>query len=107
MSASADAMKFRDLLDGPYGGFVKYAIFATVATLIWVGFLGEDNLVRWARAGFELRRQNNQIEKYSREIESLDKQINMLSNDRDTLEEFARENFHFAAPGDDVYLLDK
>ena len=34
----------------------------------------------------------------------MDRQIQMLSNDRDTLEEFARENFHFAAPGDDVYI---
>ena len=104
---SADVMKFRDILEGPHGGFVKYAIFATAVMLVWVGFFGEDNLVRWAKAGFELRRQNRQIERYSREIDAMDKQIKMLSNDRDTLEEFARENFHFAAPGDDVYLLDR
>jgi cell division protein FtsB len=100
-------MKFRNLWDGPHGGFVKYAAAATAAVLLWIGFFGEDNLVRWARAGIELRRQRNQIENYSREIESMDKQIRMLSNDRDTLEEFARENFHFAAPGDDVYLMKK
>ena len=37
----------------------------------------------------------------------MDKQIRMLSTDRDTLEEFARERFRFAAPDDDVYILDK
>ena len=34
----------------------------------------------------------------------MDEQIRTLSTDRDTLEEYARENFHFAAPGDDVYV---
>lgn len=86
---------------------MRYAVFATGAMLLWIGFFGNDNLVRWVRAGIELRRQNNQIERYTREIEAMDNQIRMLSYDRDTLEEFARENFHFAAPGDDVYLLDK
>ena len=31
----------------------------------------------------------------------------MLRSDRDTLEKFARENFHFSEPGDDVYILDE
>ena len=39
-----------------------------------------------------------------KEIDAMDSQIRMLSNDRDSLEEFARENFSFAAPGDDVYI---
>lgn len=32
--------------------------------------------------------------------------INMLQHNRDTLEEFAREQFYFAAPGDDVYIIE-
>jgi cell division protein FtsB len=34
----------------------------------------------------------------------MDKAIKDLSCDRDSLEGFAREEFHFAAPGDDVYI---
>ena len=30
----------------------------------------------------------------------------MLRSDRDTLEKFARERFHFAEPGEDVYIVD-
>ena len=36
----------------------------------------------------------------------MDKRVNMLKTDRDTLEKFAREQFHFAAPGDDVYVIE-
>ncbi|MBQ4287126.1 MAG: septum formation initiator family protein, partial [Bacteroidales bacterium] len=37
----------------------------------------------------------------------MDAKVKMLSNDRDSLERYARENFNFAEPGDDVYIVDK
>jgi len=69
--------------------------------------LSKDSLVRWAKAGIEIRQQEKQIEMYQTEIDKMDAQIKMLSNDRDTLESFARENFGFAKPGDDVYVEEK
>ena len=38
--------------------------------------------------------------------EQMEKSVNILKTDRDTLEKFAREQFHFAAPGDDVYVIE-
>ena len=49
--------------------------------------------------------QKAQIQKYRDEIAKMDKQVRMLSNDRDTLEEFARSTFHFSQPDEDVYLI--
>ena len=43
---------------------------------------------------------------YRQENAELDRRINMMKNDRDTLEKFAREQFFFAAPGEDVYILE-
>ena len=97
----------RGILRGPHGGFVKFAAVVFAGFFIYIAFLGDDCLVRWAKAGLEIRRQRNQMEVYRKEIAAMDKQIRMLSTDRDTLEEFSRETFHFAAPGDDVYLLKK
>jgi len=54
----------------------------------------------------EIKRQERQIEQYKKEIEEMDKHVNMLKTDRDTLEKFAREQFNFAAPGDDVYIVE-
>ena len=64
-----------------------------------------DNLIRWIKAGFTIRKQEKQIEWYNKEIVDLDKQIEAMSTDRDTLEKYARETFLFAEPGDDVYLI--
>ncbi|MBO6081650.1 MAG: septum formation initiator family protein [Bacteroidales bacterium] len=96
--------KLKDLWNGENRGFVRYAVVATAIVLVWILFLGDDNLVRWMKARIELRQQNRQIEMYRRDIAEMDQQIQTLSTDRDTLEEYARERFHFAEPGDDVYV---
>ena len=77
----------------------------TAAFLVLAGFILPNSLFRWASSGIELRRQRRQIESYQKEIDQMDKQIRKLSTNKDTLEQFARENYGFAAPGDDVYIL--
>ena len=94
-----DKLKSKD-----HNYFYPYALVLTVLFLLYVCVFGRDSLWRWARAGMELRSQRRQIERYQQEIDAMDRQIRMLSDDRDSLEEFARENFGFAAPGDDVYI---
>lgn len=99
--------KINDIKNDPQKGFLRFAIFATAVFLIVVGFIRDNNVVRWVRAGIEIRQQNRQIERLKKEISEMDKQVKMLSTERDTLEEFSRETFYFAAPGDDVYVLEK
>ena len=53
-----------------------------------------------------LHRQRRQIEYYQKSNAQLEEQLQNLSTDRDTLEKFARENFHFAAPDEDVYIIE-
>ena len=53
-----------------------------------------------------MRRQEKVIENYEAENAELDRRINMMKNDRDTLEKFAREQYNFAVPGEDVYVLE-
>lgn len=96
--------KLKDLWNGEHKGFVRYATVTAALFLLWIAVIGDDNLIRWMRARLELRQQNRQIEWYRQEIAAMDKQVRTLSTDRDTLEAYARENFHFAEPGDDVYI---
>lgn len=84
---------------------LKYILWSSVVFLVIICFIRHDNLIRWIRASFTIRKQERQIEWYKREISDLDKQIEAMSTDRDTLEKFARETFLFAEPGDDVYLI--
>lgn len=86
--------------------FLRYAIVATALFLLFL-FLKKDSIVSWVQAGVTLRRQERQIEQYRKENEELDRRIQMMTGDRDTLERYAREQFYFAEPGDDVYIIDK
>ena len=83
--------------------FVRYAIIVT-GIFVVILFIKKDSILRWIEAGFTIGRQHRQMEYYQKEINSLDKQIGILSNDKDTLETLAREQYNFAEPGDDVYL---
>jgi len=86
---------------------VKYIIFSTLIFFVIVCFLKHDNIFRWIGYGFTVREQKKQIEWYYREIKELDRQIEAMSTDRDTLEKYAREKFYFAEPGDDVYIIEE
>jgi len=105
--------KFRDIWNRDKDGrdaekrsFIRYSIVATGIFLILVGFLNQNNIARWIKAGAEIRRQDKLIEKYTKEIEEMDSQIHGLTSNKDSLERYARENFGFAEPGDDVYVVE-
>ncbi len=96
----------KDGSKGRQRGFLRFAIIAT-AIFVLILLFQKNSIVRWVQTGFEIRRQKRDIEYYRKEIKRLDTQIEGLSNDRDTLEKYARENYGFAEPGDDVYILEK
>ena len=102
--------KFKDIWDTGRDGknaerrsFFRYAIVATAIFIVLVGFINQNNIVRWVRAGAEIRRQDRMIEKYKEEIKEMDRQIHGITSSKDSLEQYARENFGFAEPGDDVF----
>ena len=86
--------------------FLRYSIIASVLCLALL-FIKKDGLVRMFGAWISAGKQQRQIEYYQKEIAKLDDQIDVLSNDRDTLETFAREQYNFAEAGDDVYLIEE
>ena len=85
--------------------FLRYAIVATALFLIFM-LVKKDGIITWVQAGFTLRRQQRQIEQLRKENDAMDQKIKTMSLDRDTLERYAREQFYFAEPGDDVYIIE-
>lgn len=72
---------------------------------VWI--VGPGNtVIHWAKAGLEIRRQEKVMEQYMEQNAQMETRLRLLKNDRDTLEKFAREQFHFAAEGEDVYLVE-
>lgn len=103
--------RFRDLWDRSKDGsrkeqrsFFRYTI---VVTLLFLFFLcvKKDSLVTWISSGITLGRQAREIERLEAENAALENRIRQLTENRDSLEIFAREHLQFAAPGDDVYII--
>ena len=98
--------KFSNIFKGEHKNFRIFVAFST-AVFVFIWLVGPGNTwIHWAKAGVEIKRQERQIREYEQEIERMDKRVDMLKTDRDTLEKFAREQFHFAATGDDVYVIE-
>ena len=87
----------------------KFAWFVAVVFVVFVfsWMFGRGNTVfHWINAKREVRRQEAQIEEYKRQIEEMDGSIDQRVTDLDTLEKFAREQFNFAVPGEDVFVVE-
>ena len=104
------AGKFKDIWDRSKDGnrkeqrsFLRFFIVATAVFVVLL-FAKKDNVVRWIQAGFTIADQKRQIENLQEKIDGMNAHIENLRTDRDSLEAFAREKFHFSEPGDDVYL---
>ena len=98
--------KFSNIFKGEHKNFRIFVAFST-AVFVFIWLVGPGNTwIHWAKAGVEIKRQERQIREYEQEIERMDKRVDMLKTDRDTLEKFAREQFHFDVPGDDVYVIE-
>ena len=83
--------------------FWKYALVATVLIVLVLLVIPAGSIPSWIKSGFEIRSQKRQMENYREEIDALSRKIEDLSTDKDSLEKFAREQFGFTEPGEDVY----
>ena len=86
--------------------FLPFVLIVTALVALWLLFFSHSSVLNWVRARMEIRRQESQMEQYRREIDEMDAEIRSLRDSRDSLEKFARETYHFAAPGDDVYIIE-
>ena len=86
--------------------FLPFVIVVTAVAALWLFFLSHSSVLNWVRANIEIRRQERQMDKYRQEIDEMDAEIRALTDSKDSLEKFARETYHFAAPGEDVYIIE-
>ena len=98
--------KIKDIFRGQHRFFAWFAVVVTVAFLLFWLVGSGNTFINWAKAGAEIRRQEKLIRDYEQQNAEMDRRINMIRTDRDTLEKFAREQFNFAVPGEDVYIVD-
>ena len=86
--------------------FLPFVIVVTAVAALWLLFFSHSSVLNWVRASWEIQRQERQMDQYRKEIDAMDAEIQALTNSKDSLEKFARETYHFAASGEDVYLVE-
>ena len=98
--------KIKDIFTGEHRKFAWFVVISTSLFLLsWL--IGPGNtIIHWVKARNEISSQEKQMEVYRAQIDEMNQNIEELENNRDTLEKFARERFHFAAPDEDVYVIE-
>lgn len=82
----------------------KYAItiyaFAVIMT-----FVGEHSLIQFVKRSKQIAEIESQIDHTNQQIIQSERSMHML-NDTDSLERFAREQYHMHAENEDVYIIE-
>ena len=84
--------------------FLPFVIIVTLLVGVWLVFLSHDSILNWGRSAIEVKNQEAEIERLKGEIADMEAEIKDLTTNQDSLEKFARERYHFSAPGEDVYI---
>ena len=104
-------MEIWNKIKGVYTGEQRrFAWFVTVVLVVFLfsWMFGRGNTIfHWISAKQEIRRQEAQIEEYQRQIREMDGSIDQRVTDLDTLEKFAREQYHFSEKEEDVYIIER
>ena len=98
--------KIRQWKQHPVGKVLlnKYFIVGMIF-LVWICFFDTNNLGRMFRSRRTLQSQRQQIEFYEQEISKMDRKLEQLKSERDSLEKFAREEYYYQQDGEDVYVI--
>ncbi|MFH0841095.1 MAG: hypothetical protein V1903_00610 [Bacteroidota bacterium] len=82
----------------------KY-ILTILIFLIWLLFLDSNNLVSRYKEIRELNRLRKDREYYLKKIEADRRKLFELKTDNDNLEKFAREQYRMKKPDEDLYII--
>jgi len=84
--------------------FVRWFIYTLIFLVVYVLFITKDNVFNWMAARRTVASQQKEISRLNREIDEMDARLDALSS-KDSLEKFAREQYLFSEPGEDVYIV--
>ena len=98
--------RLKDIFKGPHRVFAWFVVVTTtIFILLWI--IGPGNTIgHWIRASREDARDREDSLALRAKITELDRQIELMEGNIDTLEKFAREQYYFAGPGEDVYVVE-
>ncbi len=85
---------------------LPFVVVVTSVVALWLLFFAHNSVLSWIKASVEEKAQKAEMARLQRELDEMDAEIKDLRSNKDSLETFARERYHFAAPGEDVYIVE-
>ncbi len=72
---------------------------------VYVLFIDNNSLLTWAKHYANLIGQERIIRQYEKDMEEIDRKLEELKSDSDSLEKFTREQFYFHKKNEEVFLV--
>ena len=85
---------------------LPFVIVVTLVVALWLLFFAHNSVLSWIKASVEEKAQKAEMARLQAEIDEMERETQALRNNPDSLETFARETYHFAVPGDEVYIVE-
>lgn len=82
----------------------KYVV-VTLFFLVWILFIDTGNLFVWLGDIKTVSLQEQQKEYYRKAIKETEEKLNELGSNKDSLEKFAREQYLFHEPDEEVFII--
>lgn len=82
----------------------KYLITG-VAFVLWITFFDDNNLIELAKVKLNIINQEKQKQYYKSEIKLIEQKLQELDSNVDSLEKFAREQYHYKLPDEEIYVF--
>jgi cell division protein DivIC len=83
----------------------NYYVMATLGFIVWVGFFDSDNLLGQYAQRKVMNGLIEQKKFYTEEIQNMKKLSEALTNDKEALEKYGRENYLMKRPSEDIFLI--
>lgn len=85
--------------------WLRIAFFTYLTALLFGSLMGDHGLWTSYRLWRECRRLDREISQLQAENQQLERDVNSFRSNLRTIEQFAREELHLAAPGEIHYLF--
>ncbi len=90
-----------------YFAFLKNKFFiVTIVFIVWVIFFAQYDLMSIKKQRQELNEMKEKIEYLHQEVVKLQNEKQLLENDSNTVERYAREKYFMKKDNEDVYMID-
>lgn len=106
MEENNGKFQFSALFKGEHRSFFYTVLVVLAIAVILLMALPGNNVFTWIKAGRDTARMEKSLREVVHRTDSIQKRIDDLRTNPDSLERYARESYSYTAPGEEVFVLE-